>query len=230
MTLENDGAEVVSALFSKRTNQPEPERRCGCSRLLLGDAKRRGGFSLVEALVAISIMAIAGSALLWGVAGAMQTTDDSLQEMLAIGMAQQLMDEILGARYHAVGGDGYDHVMGASWWEQNGQGRERYNDIDDYNGLRFSPPVEMYGTAVGTGDDTGDLRHPNFRVGQDYFRNWRQEIDIFYVDPDDFSWNLPSGSVSDYRAVEVRIVREEPDSDPRVLAKLRQVVSYFPYM
>lgn len=188
----------------------------------------RHGFTLVEALVAISIMAIAGSALLWGVAGAMQTTDDNLQEALAIGMAQQLMDEIIGNRYHAVGGDAYEYPMGASSWEKSGQGRERYNDIDDFNGLRFAPPIEVCGTEIGTGDGTGDLRHPGFRVGQDYFRNWRQEIDVFYVDPDDFSNNLPAGSRSDYRAIEVRIVRDDPDSDPRILAELRQVVSYVP--
>lgn len=179
-------------------------------------------------MVAITIMAIAGSALLWGVAGAMQTTDDNLQQALAIGMAQQLMDEILGNRYHAVGGDGYEYPMGASSWENSGDGRERYNDIDDFNGLRFSPPIEVYGTAIGTGDGTGDLRHPDFRVAQDYFRNWRQEIDVFYVDPDDFSKNLSGTARSDYRAVEVRIVRDDPDSDPRVLAEMRQVVSYVP--
>ena len=186
----------------------------------------RSGFTLVEALVAISIMAIAGSALLWGVAGAMHTTDDNLQQALAIGMAQQLMDEVVGNRYHAVGGDAYEYPMSASSWEKSGKGRERYNDIDDYNGLRCAPPIEVYGTAIGTGDGTGDLRHPDFRVAQDYFRNWRQEIDVFYADPDDFSSNLPAGSRSDYRAVEVRIVRDDPDSDPRVLAELRQVVSY----
>lgn len=158
----------------------------------------------------------------------MQTTDDNLQQALAIGMAQQLMDEIVGNRYHAVGGDGYEYPMSASSWEKSGDGRERFNDIDDYNGLRCSPPIELYGTAIGTGDGTGDLRHPNFRVAQDYFQDWRQEVDVYYVDPNDFSKNLSSGSRSDYRAVEVRIVRDAPDSDPRILAELRQVVSYVP--
>ena len=188
----------------------------------------RSGFSLVEAMVAITIMAVAGSALLWGVSSAMQTTDDSLQQALALGMAQQLMDEILGQRYHAVGSDAYETSMGASSWERGGSGRERYNDIDDYNRLRASPPVELDGTSIGTGDGTGDLRHPNFQVVHDYFENWRQEVDVYYADPDDFTRNLPSGSTSDYRAVVVRIVRDDPDSDPRTLAELRQVVSYVP--
>ena len=152
------------------------------------------GFSLVEVMVAISIMAIAGSALLWGVSGAMQTTDDNLQQALALGMAQQLMDEILGARYHAIGSNAYEYPMGASSWEKSGLGRERYNDIDDYNGLRCSPPIEIYGTAIGTGDGSGGLRHPGFRVAQDYFRNWRQEINVSYVNAGDFSVNLPAGS------------------------------------
>ena len=188
----------------------------------------RQGFSMIEVMVAITIMAIAGSALLWGVSGAMQTTDDNLRQTLAIGMAQQLMDEILGNRYHAVGAGGYEYPMGASPWEKGGMGRERYDDIDDFNGLRSSPPVEVCGTEIGTGDDAGDLRHPSFRVVHDYFDNWRQEVDVFYVNPDDFSQNLPAGTRSDYRAVEVRIVRDDPDSNPRVLATLRPVVSYVP--
>ncbi len=193
----------------------------------LGPGTRRG-FSLIEAMVAISIMAIAGSALLWGVSGAIQTTDDNLQQTLAIGMAQQLMDEIVGNRYHAIGGDGYEYPMSASSWEKSGLGRERYNDIDDFNGLRTSPPVEVYGTAVGKGDDTGEFRHPNFRVVHDYFKNWRQEVDVFYANPDNLSQNLSGGTTSDYRAIEVRIVREDPGLAPRVLAKLRQVVAYVP--
>ncbi len=206
---------------------PSPPHRCVGEGVVSRGNGSRHGFSLMEALVAITIMAIAGSALLWGVAGAMQTTDDSLQQALAVGMAQQLMDEIIGNRYHDERtSDGYQYPMAASWDENQGQGRERYNDIDDYNGLRFSPPVEVYGTEIGMGDGSGDLRHPNFRVAQDYFLNWRQEIDVSYVRPDDFTQAMPSGSRSDYRAVEVRIVRDDPDSDPRVLAELRQVVSY----
>ncbi len=188
----------------------------------------RHGFSLVEAMVAISIMAIAGSALLWGVASAVQTTDDNLQQTLAIGMAQQLMDEIVGNRYHAVGTDGYEYPLSASTWEKSGLGRERYNDIDDFNGLRFSPPVDVYGALIGTGDDAGNLRHPDFRVVHDYFENWRQEIDVFYVNAGDLSQKLSAGTRSDYRAVVVRIVRDDPDSNPRVLAELRQVVAYAP--
>ena len=178
--------------------------------------------------MAITIMAVAGSALLWGVSSAMQTTDDSLQQALALGMAQQLMDEILGQRYHAAGSNGYETSMGASSWEKGGAGRERYNDIDDYNGLRTSPPAELYGTSIGTGDGSGDLRHANFQVIHDYFQNWRQEVDVYYADPDDFTQTLSSGSTSDYRVIVVRIVRDDPDSDPRTLAELRQVVSYVP--
>ncbi|MHB8902723.1 MAG: type IV pilus modification PilV family protein [Thermoguttaceae bacterium] len=188
--------------------------------------RRPFGFSMVEAMVAITIMGIAGSAMLCGVFGAMQTTDDNLQQALALGMAQQLMDEIVGNRYHAVGANGYEYPLSASSWERNGAGRERYNDIDDFNGLRVSPPEDVYGVPVGTGDDVGGLRHPNFRVVHDYFRNWRQEVDVFYVDPADLSRKLSAGNTSDYRAVEVRIVRDDPDTDPRVLARLRQVVSY----
>jgi len=178
--------------------------------------------------VAITILSIAGSALLWGVSSAMQVTEENVDQTLALGMAQQLMDEILGARDHAIGGNPYEHPGSASSWEHSGQGRERYNDIDDFNGLRFGPPVELHGTAIGMGDGAGNLRHPNFRVQSAPFTHWRQEIDIDYVDPDNLSSSLSGTAVSDYRAIVVRIVYAEPGQPRRVLAQLRQVVTYVP--
>ena len=59
-------------------------------------------------------------------------------------------------------------------------------------------------------------------------RQWRQEVDVYYVSEADLSKSLPKGQVSDYRAVEVRIVRVDSDRGNRVLASLRQVVAYVP--
>ena len=185
-------------------------------------------FTLVEALVAISITAIAASVLVLGIHTSLQTTDEGLQQTIALGMAEQLLDEVLGARYHAVGVDGYQVSFGPSWYERLGSGRERYDDIDDYHALRIQPPEDLWGVRLGTDDGQGGQRHPNFRAPAGLLDVWRQEVDVYYVDESDLASPLPYGQVSDYRAVEVRILVVDPGRGTRQLASLRRVVTYVP--
>jgi type II secretory pathway pseudopilin PulG len=191
-------------------------------------ARLPAAFTLVEALVSIAITAIAASVLLLGIQSSLQTTDEALHETVATGLARQLLDEILGARYHAVGFDGYQVVFGPSTDETSGSGRERYDDIDDFDGLRIQPAEDLWGVALGTDDGEGGQRHPGFWAPADVLDRWRQEVDVYYVDPSDLTTPLPSGQVSDYRVVEVRIVLVDPARGDRELARLRRVVAYVP--
>lgn len=188
----------------------------------------RAAFTLVEALVAISITAIAASVLLLGVHASVQTTEEGLRQTIALGMAEQLLDEVLGARYHAVGVDGLQISLGPSSWERQGSGRERYDDVDDYHGVRAQPPEDLWGIELGTDDGEGDARHPNFCAPAGLLDPWRQEIDVYYVDESNLTVRLPAGQVSDYRAVEVRIYYNASNGGSRELAHLRRVVAYLP--
>ena len=192
------------------------------------DIRRSAGFTLVETMVAISITAIAGSALLLGVNCSLQTTTQAMEETIAFGMAQQLLDEILGARYAALGVGGHQIVLGPSYYEKNGSGRERYDDVDDYHGLRSQPGLDLWGIDLGTDDGEGDRRHPHFQVPEGFFDNWRQEVNVYYVNQYDPTSRLPFGQTSDYRAVEVRIVCVDPNRGERECAYLRRVVAYVP--
>jgi len=176
----------------------------------------------------MSITAIAAAALLLGITGGLQTTSDALEQEIARGMAQQLMDEVLGARYMAVGESPYNTHLSRSLYESLGSGRERYNDVDDYNGLRIQPPEDLWGVELGSDDGEGDLRHPAFRGPAGFFDQWRQKIDVYYVSPANPAVRLPAGEVSDYRAIEVRIDRVDPERGSRQLARLRRVVAYVP--
>lgn len=188
----------------------------------------RGAFTLIEAVVAMAVTVIAGSALLLGIHASLQATGDSLEQVIAQGMAEQLMDEVLGARYSAVGEGGHAVNLGQSSYESSGPGRQRYNDIDDYNGVRTQPPEDLWGIRLGADDGEGDVRHPAFIAPPAVLDDWRQEIDVYYVDPNDLSRRLPYGQVSDYRAVEVRIYRVSSERGRRELARLRRVVAYVP--
>ena len=190
--------------------------------------RSRAAFTLVEALVSISIMALAASVLMLGTSASVRTTDEGLKRAIAHGMAGRLMDEALGARYHAIGVGGRQVGLGPSSYERQGAGRRRYDDIDDYHGFRAQPPEDLWGVELGSGDGEGDQRHPAFAVPAGFFDNWRQEVDVYYVDESDLTAPLPGSQVSDYRVVEVRIVHEHPQRGSRTLAELRRVVAYVP--
>jgi type II secretory pathway pseudopilin PulG len=192
--------------------------------------RRTAAFTLIEALLAVAIAAMAGSVLLLGLHSSLQATDEAIKQTIATGMAQQLIDEVVGNLYCAPGASGYDTYLGCSSWESQGKGRERYNDSDDYNGLRAEPPKDPWGIALGADDGQGGQRHPAFQAPAGLFDHWRQEIDVYYVSETNPGTRLPPGQVSDYRAVEVRIVDDDPTRGPRQLVKLRRVVAYVPTM
>jgi len=189
---------------------------CGASR----------GFTLVEALVAITITAMAGSVLLLGMTASIGTTDDALRGTVAQGLANQLLNEVLGARYMEYGCSPYDTTLKPGGSESATGTRELFDDIDDYNGWKASPPVDRWGVPLGTDAGDGDERHKNFFATGEPIERWTRTVHVYYVEESDFSKQLPSGQTSDYRAVEVRVYYTGPNSDTREMARARRVVAY----
>ncbi len=181
------------------------------------------------------ILSMAGAALLLGIDSSLQTTNDCLERTVAAGMARQLLDEVLGARYSDYAESGgvvldtaHDAQPGPTAAEAATGTRELFASIGDFHGFRAQPPVDSWGAVLGQDGGEQRPRHPNFCAPPSMIRPWRQEVDVYYVSENDFSTSLPQGQVSDYRAVEVRIVRVDAERGNRVLASLRQVVAYVP--
>ncbi len=189
--------------------------------------RKRSAFSLIEAMVALSITAMAGSVLLLATEGVLKTTNDAVDQTIAQGMASQLIDEVLGARYCAAENP-YETSLAASAYERSGSGRERYNDTDDWNGYTAAPPKDLWGQTLGQGDNSGNLRHPLLRSSTTEFQKWRQTVDVYYVSAADPTTRRNDNQPSDYRAVEVTIERTEPNGSRRPLAKMRRVFCYVP--
>ena len=191
------------------------------------------GFTLIEAMLALSIVSIAGSAILVGLANSIDSTVESVDRTVALGMAQQLMHEIEGKRYAGAGLGPYQAAssFGANSTERAGLERERYDDLDDFDGYTTSAnsaPTDPWGIALGQDDADGDSRHTSFRIASDLYTDWRYDVQVYYVDPDDLSQSNSSGSTSDYRAVEVRVYIDDADGSAREIASLRKVFSYVP--
>ena len=189
---------------------------------------RRRGFTLVEAMVAISITALAGSLILLAVETSLRTTNDSVEETLALGLAQQLVDEISGQQYHGPGESPTRTPLGPSAFESQGEGRERYDDIGDYHGYSSRPPKDMWGIRIGAEDGAGGLRNPRFRPVSGYFARWRQQVEVYYVSDSDLTVRLADGQTSNHRCVSVTIERVEEDGAVRPLAQINRVFAYVP--
>ncbi len=187
----------------------------------------RRAFSLIEAVIAVGLTVMAAGTLLMAVSTSQQTTDEALRQTIAAGMAEQLMDEILGKRYCADPYNGYETSLSRSSWEAAGKGRERYNDIDDFNLVRTQPPTDAEGVLLGCDDGLGGVRAASLQANTALISRWRQEVDVYYVTEANPAQRLASGTTA-YRVVEVRITEEIPGVGRRVWAKLQRVVSYVP--
>jgi type II secretory pathway pseudopilin PulG len=187
-------------------------------------------FTLIEALFAVLLAAMAGATLLMGVYSSLQATDESLKETIASGMAQQLMDEAIGNLYCEPGSGGHTVTLGPTTSEAQGKCRERYIATEDYNGVCCQPPKDLWGIALGSDDGQGGLRNTAFQAPSGIFGNWQQQVSVYYVSQTNLGTALPAGQTSNYRAVEVRIVDNNPLTGPRQLVKLRRVVAYVPTM
>ena len=191
-------------------------------------ASVRRAFTLVEALMATAVTAIAGSTLLIGISSALKTTDDNVRATIAYGLAEQLMDEIAGRRYAEAGVGPYEVGLGPTSAEAAGSGRQLYDDIDDFHGFAAGPPQDPWGVPLGRGQGDGSGRHPNFQIPDGYFDAWRREVQVYYVDESDHSVRLLSNQTSNFRAVEVRVYYTGPVAGDVLLAEVRRVFSYFP--
>jgi hypothetical protein len=188
--------------------------------------RARRGFSLVEALVALTITTLAGSVLLLAIESCLTSTSDAVDRMIADGLATQLLDEISVRRFMSSG-DTPLSISGPNATESAGKGRERFNDMDDYKNFTAKPVQGIWGERLGTGNDNGDSRNPNFCIPASQFANWRQKVDIYFVSPTNHSQRLTSGS-SYFRAVEVTIEYVKPNGGVIPLAKRRRVYAYLP--
>lgn len=159
------------------------------------------GFTLVEALVAISITALAGSVLLLGVASSLQTTDEAMRQTIAIGLAQQLLNEIAGC-----------HTMA---------------EIDSYHDSQHEPPVDRFGIPLGKGDDEGGERYEAFQASDELLDRYLRTVKVHQVDAANLTAHLTTGTGS-CRVVEVIVSYHAPNGSLRELARLQRATAELP--
>lgn len=94
------------------------------------------GFSLIELLVAIVVLAIAGSSLMAMFASNVRSSADPVIQQQAIAIAEAYLEEISSMSYNDPDAT------------EVGETRASYDDIDDYDGLSDDGVIDQSGTAI----------------------------------------------------------------------------------
>ena len=188
------------------------------------------GFSLVEAVVAMSIVAIASSVLLLGVEATISSVEEQEEITIADGMARQMLDEIQGQSWvdPALRSQPYQTSLSASADERVGPGRSKYDDTDDYNEYSASPPQRIDGKTLATCDSSGDTLPASFRPRSSLLQKWRVTVEVAYLSETDHSLQVPDNQPTNYRTLICRVFRQNLDGTWRQVVQRERVISYIP--
>ncbi|MGY8768715.1 MAG: hypothetical protein ACKVH8_09865 [Pirellulales bacterium] len=118
----------------------------------------------------------------------------------------------------------YPTSLTASSTELAGTGRSLFDDTGDYSGYSANPPVYPDGTTLGHDDDL----EQRFKIRSTYMNRWKEEIKVYYVDPDDLSLQVPDSSPTAFRAVEILIYHKDGDGTWRHILTRKRIFSYIP--
>ncbi len=93
-------------------------------------------------MIALAVMSLAGAALLNSVAGAVQSSNDSIYRSVGQGMAEQLMNEIAASKFPTGTAGIVSPIPLRSW----------FTTIDDYDKFSECPPRTKAGEVLGNDD------------------------------------------------------------------------------
>jgi len=103
------------------------------------EARRQGGFTLVEMIVAIVIIGVGLAGVLVAFTTTTRGSGDGLVRRQLLGIAEGLMEEALSRPYAAVAGGGSANCE-----------RSAFNDLDDYNGYATTGRIcSIDGSEIG---------------------------------------------------------------------------------
>lgn len=183
--------------------------------------------TLVEAVVAMSVMSVASAAALLSITQSCQTVDNSVNTQIALGLVQQLLDEQCSRMYMLPGDSPTDPSLGPSSTEASLPGRQ-YNDLDDFNGVSLNPPTDMWGISLTTDDGDGSTRDPAFRMVTNYLSRFTQKVTVSYVQPTSPGTPITNGTTTYYRLTQVQILYNDPKLGQQTLASASRVFAYVP--
>jgi len=178
----------------------------------------RSGVTLVETVIAVSLMTFAASALLTALSSSVQVSTDSLHVAVASGLADQLMDEIAMVKFPSA----------TSTFGGGGMGRTSFDDLDDYNGYSVSPPQARSGMLIGTEGQNSSgsalYRPQQFQPDPRSLSRYRQQVTVEKIAESGTTWVTVSQSTT-LRRVTVTITYTDALGKTTTLATQTRVFS-----
>ena len=187
-----------------------------------GSQRKPSGFTLVEALVAVSITAIAGTALLTSIGSTVSAGHETMLQSIAAGLAEQMLDEINSVRFP----DGNLTLFLPST-------RETYDDIDDYRHWSSQPPRHRNGEIIGQETRLVYNRYKVSRVypmrpNPEFLNNFSRSVEVQRVEPDGSNgWNVVYDHTH-HRRVIVTVCYTDAKGQTRTLAEVSRIFSAIP--
>ena len=142
----------------------------------------RAALSLVEVVASTMLVGLMAVAALNSLGAATRSSESIGNRAVALGLADELLSEILQAAYKEPVAT---PVFGPEGTESAGP-RSAFDDVDDYHGWNASPPQLRDGTPIPERSD------------------WRHRVEVHYVLPT----NPSSTTTSDQGAKRIRVVVE----------------------
>jgi hypothetical protein len=134
----------------------------------------RTGFTLIEAALVTTIISFGVLAMLQLLAVGTVSNNDGAEMSTAINLAK-------GVRELMVGLPIADPQTPTHWSHETGETLTAYDDIDDFDGKTYSPPIDARRTSVTA------------------FPEWSQNIRVQTVDPNLLTTTVPNGTTAAVR-------------------------------
>lgn len=178
----------------------------------------------------MSIVALASSVLLLGVEATVESVQEQEEITIADGLARQMLDEIQGQSWvdPALRSHPYQTSLSASPDELLGPGRSKFDDTDDYNNYRSTPPIHINGKTLAATDSSGETLPEAFRPRSNFLSNWRLTVEVAYLNESNHSVQVADYQPTSYRVLICRVYRQNRDNTWREVVSRERVISYIP--
>src|SRR5258705_7793812 len=135
---------------------------------------RRGGFTLIEAALVTTIISFGVLAMLQLLAVGTVSNSDGAEMSTAINLAKSVREMMIGMSIA-------DPQTPTHWGSEAGEtlsGANGYDEIDDFDGKTYSPPIDARRTSIAALPD------------------WSQSIRVQTVDPNLLTSTVPNGTTA----------------------------------
>ena len=131
--------------------------------------RARRGFTLMEAALVTCIIGVGVAAMLQLLAAGSVSNASGAELTTGINLAKNIRELTLGLAFA-------DPTTPTHWGSESGESLTTFNDLDDFDGTSFSPPIDARRQSLT--DHTA----------------WQQSITVHSIDPNRLTTDVPNGS------------------------------------